>query len=421
MPRVVPRQRGRRGPVDDRAGARIHQDQVGGLPELQRSALSGEAGDPGRRVRHPLGHPGPVQPTCGDHRLDHHGQGGLQAEHAGGGVHEGVLLVVPGVRRVVGAHGRDRAVGEGLPQGGHVLVRPQRRIHLVRRVVGPQLVGGQHEVVWRDLGGDVDATRLSPPQHVDGLGAGDVADVHPRTGERRELGVPGHDRRLRCRWPPRQPEPAGQLALVAAGVGAGQPWVLGVLGDDAVEGADVLQRPPHQPRVGDAVAVVGEHPDARRRAGHQPQLGQLAARQALAHRAHRDHLGRTVAPAERPQVLGGLGGVGHRVRVRHGQHRGEAPAGGRPGAGRDRLGVLPSRFAQVRVQVDQPGQGDQAVGVDALDIGVRLGRVGEHAVAEVEVARPGPDQIGSGDHQPAHAAPSRTRVNGISSAPPSSS
>ena len=57
--------------------------------------------------------------------------------------------------------------------------------------------------------------------------------------------------------------------------------------------------------------------------------------------------------AERGQVLGGLGGVGHRVGVGHGQHGGEAPARRRPSAGAHGLGVLPAGLAQVGVQVDQ--------------------------------------------------------------------
>ena len=73
------------------------------------------------------------------------------------------------------------------------------------------------------------------------------------------------------------------------------------------------------------------------------------------------------------------------------------------------------------MQVDQPGQRDQTRGVDPLDVAARLGRVGEDAVAHVEITRTGPDQVGPGDQQLAHATASRTRVRGISSAPPNSS
>jgi hypothetical protein len=215
---------------------------------------------------------------------------------------------------------------------------------------------------------------------------------------------------------------------VAAGVGAGQPRILGVLGDDPVERAHVLQGAPHQPPIGDAVSVVGEHPDTGRRARHQPELGQLGAGQLLAHGADRDHLGRAVAAAEGPEVLGRLGRVGHRAGVGHGQHCGEAATGRRPGPGGHRLGVLTTRFPQVGVQVDQTRQRDQPAGVDALDPCAGLGRVDEHAVTDEQVRATGAGEVGPADQEtrgprvrrPVHATTSRTRVIGISSAPPNS-
>ena len=76
---------------------------------------------------------------------------------------------------------------------------------------------------------------------------------------------------------PVQAEHPGQLALVHLRA-LGEPRLLRVLGDDAVEGLDVLQRAAHQHRVGDAVAVVGEHPHAGGRVGHRAELGELLAR-----------------------------------------------------------------------------------------------------------------------------------------------
>ena len=75
---------------------------------------------------------------------------------------------------------------------------------------------------------------------------------------------------------PRQPEPAGELALVHLGA-LGEPRLLGVLGDDAVERLDVLQRAAHQHRVGHALAVVGEHPHPGGGVGHRAELGELLA------------------------------------------------------------------------------------------------------------------------------------------------
>ena len=143
----------------------------------------------------------------------------------------------------------------------------------------------------------------------------------------------------------------------------GEPRILGVLGHDAVERPDVLQGPAHQSRVGDAVAVVGEHPDLGSGAGHQPQLGELRPGKPLAHRTDRDHLGRAGRPAQRGQMRGGLGGVGDRVGVGHGQHRGVPAARRRPRTRGDGLGVLAPGLPQVGVQIDQAGQRHQPVGV----------------------------------------------------------
>ena len=85
----------------------------------------------------------------------------------------------------------------------------------------------------------------------------------------------------------------------------GQPRLLGVLGDHPVERLDVLQRAAHQQRIGDAVAVVGEHPDPGRRVRHRRQLGQPLALAADGHRADRDarrpgrRRGRAGRPARR--------------------------------------------------------------------------------------------------------------------------
>ena len=88
--------------------------------------------------------------------------------------------------------------------------------------------------------------------------------------------VPGDDRLLGDRRPAGQPEPRGHLALVHLRA-LGQPRLLRVLGDHPVERLDVLQRPAHQQRVGDAVAVVGEHPDPGGGGGHRGQFGEPLA------------------------------------------------------------------------------------------------------------------------------------------------
>src|SRR6187551_529992 len=124
-----------------------------------------------------------------------------------------------------------------------MLFRPQRRVHLVCRVVAEHLAGRQHEVMRRDLCRHIDAALLGPPDDVDGLGARDMADVQPGAGELGDLYVPCDYASLGGRWPSRKSQLSGDFALMTAGAGTGKLRVLRVLGDDAIKGADVLQRP----------------------------------------------------------------------------------------------------------------------------------------------------------------------------------
>ena len=175
---------------------------------------------------------------------------------------------------------------------------------------------------------------------------------------------------------------------MAAGLRAGEGGVLAVLGDHAVEGPHVLQGPPHHPAVGHAVPVVGE--DLRGGAGavHQAELGELGALEALGDRADRHDVDQPGGQAEVEDPLGGLGGVGDRGGVGHGEHRRVATDRRGPRAGRDGLGVLAARLAQVGVQVDEAGQQGEAVGVDPLGVlrGLDAAELGDHAVAQQHVA-----------------------------------
>ena len=245
-----------------------------------RVAVVGQAGDPRRAGGHQPGEVGPAEPAVGDEQVVHHREGGLEAEHAERRVDERVLLVVPGVRGVVGGDRVDGAVEQALDERLAVLAGAQRRVDLEDRVVAGEQLGAQREVVRGHLRGDPDAARLRPAHDVEPLGGADVRDVHPLTGVLGEQGVAGDDARLGDRGPPRQSEPPGELALVAARLRAGEGRVLAVLGDDTVEGPHVLQGPAHDPAVGDAVAVVGEDLHAGAGAVHQAQLGELRRRRA---------------------------------------------------------------------------------------------------------------------------------------------
>jgi len=218
-----------------------------------------------------------------------------------------------------------------------------------------------------------------------------------------EQHVPGDDRLLGDRRPTGQAEAGGDLTLVHLGT-LGQPWLLGVLGDDSVERLHVLQGPTHQPGIGDAVPVVGEDPYPGGGVGHRTQLGQPLTGQADRDRADRLHVHQPGLPAQPPDLLDHTGGVGDRGGVRHRADRRVAAERRRPGAGLDGFGVLPAGLAQVSVQVDQAGQGDQPGTVD--HDGIRGGQaragLGHDAVADQQVGRRGTEDTHIGDQIRGH-------------------
>ena len=137
-----------------------------------------------------------------------------------------------------------------------------------------------------------------------------------------------------------------------------------MLGDDAVEALDILEGTAHEHRIGDALAVVGEDAHLRPRAGHRPQGRELLALQPLgdgSDGANLDPVGRLT---QVQHLVDDRGGVLRGRRVGHRVHCRVASRSGRACAGKDGLGVLAARLTQVRVDVDEAGQGDQALGVD---------------------------------------------------------
>ena len=140
-----------------------------------------------------------------------------------------------------------------------------------------------------------------------------MADVQPGADVGGEQAVAGDDRLLGDGRPAGQAEPAGELALVHLGV-LGEPRLLGVLGDDAVERLDVLQRPAHQHRVADALAVVGEDPHPGGGVGHRAELGEPLAGQPDGDRADRVDVAVAGLAAQPPDLLDDAGGVGDRAR-----------------------------------------------------------------------------------------------------------
>ena len=220
-----------------------------------------------------------------------------------------------------------------------------------------------------------------------------------------EQDVAGDDCFLRHRGPAGQAEDAGQLALVHLGA-LGEPRLLRVLGNDAVEGLDVLQRPAHQHRVGDAHAVVGEHPHRRSRVGHRAELGQPFTAQPYRHGTNGPYVAVAGLSTEPPDLLDDAGGVGDGIGIGHCVDGRESAKRRGGGSGRDRLGVLPTGLAQVSVQVDEAGEDDQAVSVDPLGAqSSQPAHIGDAAVPQVQIGCRPVGQRGSDDEVVGHRAP----------------
>ena len=193
-------------------------------------------------------------------------------------------------------------------------------------------------------------------------GGRQVLEVETPTGESSQGDVAGDHQLLGLRRLAGHTQPARPRALVHVAAG-GDRLVLAVLSQDHVEAGGVLQRPAHQPGVLHAASVVGEDPDA--------ELGHLSQRrQLLAGPAHGDGPGRVdVAQRGTTELLHlahDPGAVDGRLGVRHGHHRGEPAEGGRPRAGLDRLGLLPTRLAEMGVEIDQPRRHDASGGIDGV-------------------------------------------------------
>ena len=195
--------------------------------------------------------------------------------------------------------------------------------------------------------------------------------MHPRAGVPRQQGVARDDRLLGCPRPARQTEPGRIGALVRDGADR-EPRLLGVLGDQHAQAARVLKRAPHDQRIVDADAVVGEHPHLTDPCGHHSHLGELGACQSDGHRPDRMHVDQSDLLPAVPDVIGDHRTVGDGVRVRHREHRGVATECRCCRTGFDVLGVLATRLAEMGVQVDETGQ--QYVPARVDDFGV-LGRL----------------------------------------------
>ena len=362
--------------IDDEGLLGGDHGEVGVVPDGD-GALAGDAEARAGVGREPPGDVAQLDAellACGPHRrqpeLNRGDASPCLAEVAG------VLdLEVHGARRVVGGDVVDGAVLESLPQGLAVVVLAQRRAALVLGgAVGDEL-GGEGEVVRTGLDGDLDALLLGGADGGQGLGGGQVEDVHPGAG----LSRGGED--LLDGGVLSRARPGGQEGGVLVGDVLGRlsqdAGVLGVDDEDGVElgelGEDLLDA---------LVAEVAVLVDARVRGeALEPEDALVPQGRHLVDVA-RDGAA-PEADVDRELALGGLLlglKVGDRRRgrarvQRHVEDGGDASGQARPGGA---LVALPGRAAglvDVHVGIDEPGHEDLVVGYDDLLPGLHGGAV----------------------------------------------
>ena len=265
------------------------------------------------------------------------------------------------MRRVIGGNGVDRAVSDSLQQRLSMLLRAQRRIHF--QIRGERLHGliAEGNVMGRHLAGDVNAGGARLANRGDRPGGGDMRDMQMRARHAGQDHVAGHHRLLRRRGNPAHAQKSGVKPLVHDAA-VGEIQIL-FMGDHRhAQHRRILHRPAHQLPVRHGLTVIADAHAAR--GTKIGQLRQLFPFQGPAHRTDRIHPARAIPRRlgddhlrYGPLVVRGKG-VGHRA------DSGVAARYGCASSGGDGLLVLLPRLAQVRVQIDESRDDDEARGID---------------------------------------------------------
>jgi hypothetical protein len=146
-----------------------------------------------------------------------------------------------------------------------------------------------------------------------------------------------------------------------------------VLRDDTTEGRDVLKGTTHEERVSDTPAVIGKDRDSGFASRHPTNIGELHAVEVVSDGANRSDLDKASTATQLGHHFYPLRCVRDRRGVGHGVDCSETAGSRRSRAGQDRFGRLAARFAQMRVQVDQSGKGDESCAIDD-SVGFRFHR-----------------------------------------------
>ncbi len=213
----------------------------------------------------------------------------------------------------------------------------------------------------RRLGRDPYAASLGLADHADGPRRREMGDVDASPGGFGENDVTGdHDIFRRC-GDTGYPQPGRDRAFVDR-ASLGERPVLAVVDDMAPGGGRGFQGLAHDPAVRDGAAVVREGDGSGRdEVGH---VDEITAARGPRDRRDRQDIGQAGPPGLGQDLLGYLPAVVDGSSVGHGADRGEAAPNSRPGPREDRLLSFVARLPQMDVQVDEPGDDDQAACVD---------------------------------------------------------
>ena len=293
----------------------------------------------------------------------HQPQGGLEADHPRRGAVELAVLFLDRMRGMVGYYAVDGAVNQPLDHGVAVALRAQRRVDPQIRIESlAYFIIGQNEVLGSGLGRHPDTLLLGLADSIHRAACGDVLDMEATAGHAAQGDISQDGDFLRYRRGPLHSQSRRLIGFVHHRSLA-EELVLGVLHHGDVKHLGVLERPAHDGRVLDIVAVIGntDHPDL----GQVADLGQFLAVNVLGDSAHDENSGIGARGAVLDE-LDRLLVVDAGRRVGHTAHGRKPARGGRLTAGHHRLFVLAARFAQMHVHVDEARHDELPGGIDHL-------------------------------------------------------
>src|SRR5450759_327561 len=339
----------------------IEHGDVGRCSALERSA--GEAEDAGGRTRHPIDEIGESEMARLYEICHYHRKRGFQADDSIRRVGELSLLFVVVVGRVIRSDEIDRSVLHAIAQRFDILRGAKRWIHLRVRVVPPNALLRQREMVGADFRSDSYPALLPPANQLDGSLRAHVREVNVPARQPCEEDVADDHDLLRFRLNPLEAELRADDPFVHRSARR-ERWLLAMVDHGNLEGARVLERRSHQLRARDRLAVIAD----RDRAGahHLPEFGQRLPFLTDRDRADRIYARRLgslrLADDEAHRRLV----VGDRISVRHRANRGESSGRGGPRSGRDRLDIFAPRLPQMTVNIDEARRDDESGTVDYI-------------------------------------------------------